>query len=125
MKKIVLISFSCLLFLISCNKDTLAQINAPSTINFGSIETNETINKEIKISNTSPNELVIKRIKSSCGCTITEIKDSIIQSNENTTLKIQFKADSHPGKVKKSIVIEANTKPNFTVLYLIGNVVSP
>lgn len=114
---ITLIFFSC------SNKDKTANIYVNKVINFGLIKVNDTIKKSFLIKNNSSVDLKIKAIKSSCGCTVAKLNDSIIKENESTDLIVEFVADKDKiGKIKNSIVVEANTDPVFTVLYLIGSV---
>lgn len=114
---ITLIFFSC------SNKDKTANIYVNKVINFGLVKVNDTIKKSFLIKNNSSVDLKIKAIKSSCGCTVAKLNDSIIKENESTDLIVEFVADKDKiGKIKNSIVVEANTDPVFTVLYLIGSV---
>lgn len=112
-------------FVVSCSdKSKYSMISATKEINFGTIYSNEKISKVFKIKNASANDLVIKNVKTSCGCTAAKLKDSVVKENETLDLEVNFFASKEKiGKVKNSIVIEANTSPIFTVLYLKGNVV--
>ncbi|MFY8096731.1 MAG: DUF1573 domain-containing protein [Flavobacterium sp.] len=112
-------------FVVSCSdKSKYSMISATKEINFGTIHSNEKISKVFKIKNASANDLVIKNVKTSCGCTAAKLKDSVVKENETLDLEVNFFASKEKiGKVKNSIVIEANTSPIFTVLYLKGNVV--
>jgi len=114
-----------LVFVVSCSdKSKYSMISATKEINFGTIHSNEKISKIFKIKNTSANDLVIKNVKTSCGCTAAKLKDSVVKGNETLNLEVNFAASKEKiGKVKNSIVIEANTSPIFTVLYLKGNVI--
>ncbi|MEN9928428.1 MAG: hypothetical protein RLZZ231_349, partial [Bacteroidota bacterium] len=65
----------------------------------------------------------IINIKTSCGCTVAKIQDSIIARKSDSKIITQYIAESDDiGLIEKSIVVEANTNPVFTVLYLKGNV---
>lgn len=114
-----------LIFLISCEKELpkIAKIQFNKEINFGVINTNDTIVKTFYLRNTSSNLLKIKQVKTGCGCTIAKLKDSIIKPNSKAEIMVQYVADNdQKGEINKSIVIDANTNPNFTVLYLKGRV---
>ena len=91
----------------------------------GTIKVGENIDKEILLKNCSQNEnLLIKQIKTSCGCTVASIFDTIVKAGRTTKIKVDFKAEKESvGQFNKSIVIEANTYPNFTVLYLKGKII--
>lgn len=114
-----------LFFVVSCSdKSKYSIISATKEINFGTIHANEKISKVFKIKNISATDLVIKNVKTSCGCTAAKLKDSVVKGNETIDLEVNFVASKEKiGNVKNSIVIEANTSPIFTVLYLKGNVI--
>lgn len=122
MKNNLILTIITLMFF-SCNKDETAKIEVNKEINFGVIKVNDTIKKSFVIKNNSSIDLKIKDIKSSCGCTVAKLKDSLIKENESTDLIVEFIANKDKiGKIKNSIVVEANTNPVFTVLYLTGTV---
>ncbi len=126
MKKnnIICLLILCLL-VFSCQKnDGLATIEVDKNeFNFGKIKVNDTVDVKFKLKNSSSNSLIIKKIKTSCGCTVAKLKDSLINPNDYAVIEAKFISDNdNKGTVSKSIVIEANTQPNFTVLYLKGKV---
>ncbi|WMW77689.1 DUF1573 domain-containing protein [Flavobacterium sp. 20NA77.7] len=114
-----------LVLLLSCKEvEESAIIEVQKEINFGTIHSNESVSKVFKIKNISTTNLIIKNIKTSCGCTVAKLSDSIINPNDKVELKVKFVASKEKiGKIKNSIVVESNTNPVFTVLYLKGNVV--
>lgn len=123
MKNSFLIILSLLFF--SCNKKTnnLAKIEINKVQNFGDIKVGDTVRKIFHIKNLSENSLIIKDLKTSCGCTVVKINDSIIKKDSGTSIISQYIAEPDDiGLIEKSIIIEANTDPSFTVLYLKGKV---
>lgn len=114
-----------LLLLISCNRTSnhLAEIEIDKIQNFGTIKVGDTIKKTFYVKNLSENTLKIKNLKTSCGCTVAKIKDSLIEKGAGTSIIAQYIAEPDDvGLIEKSIIIEANTDPTFTVLYLKGKV---
>jgi hypothetical protein len=117
--------FVLLLIAASCKNENngSANIEVNKTQTFGTIKVGDTISKTFIIKNISDNTLKIKDIKSSCGCTIAKIKDSLVKGNNSTEIIATYTAGKDvKGDVSKSIVIDANTNPRFTVLYLKGKV---
>ena len=118
----IIVFFIC----ISCNKNkksNLAIIECSKEIDFGTINTKDTITKTFLIKNISSVPLIIKKVKTSCGCTVAKLKDSIIEKNNTTSIIVSYiPKEDDIGKINKSIVIESNTKNVFTVLYLKGNI---
>lgn len=124
MKNSIFIILSLLFF--SCNKKTnnLAEIEINKVQNFGDIKVGDTVKKTFYIKNLSENSLIIKDLKTSCGCTVAKIKDSLIEKDSGTSIIAQYIAEPDDiGIIEKSIIIEANTDPTFTVLYLKGKVI--
>lgn len=118
--------FAIILIFASCTQkdNAIAKIEVDKTQNFNTIKAGDTISKTYVIKNVSDNNLEIKQVKSSCGCTIAKIKDSIVEGGSSTKIVATYTADKDvEGRVKKSIVIDANTSPRFTVLYLEGKVI--
>jgi len=124
MKNLVL-SLMILLMVCACSKtNQLAKIGMPETeFNFGSITTGDTVTKVFKLQNISDTPLRIEKVGTSCGCTGAIVSDSIISKNQFAEIKVTYSPkEGDTGPVKNSIVIEANTEPNFTVFYLTGTV---
>jgi hypothetical protein len=112
--------------LLSCNYNNgkIAKIEANKIQNFGKIKVGDTITKVYSFKNSSDNILKISHVKTSCGCTVAKLSDSIINLKSKGFIKVKFIAEKdNIGSVEKSIIIEANTDPIFTVLYLKGEVV--
>ena len=117
------ISFTIIIayILLGCNKNTQAILKVEKEYNFGEIKKNEKIIHNFKIENKSDVELKIEKIGTSCGCTVASIKDSIINKNESTEVKVIFTpSETDKGKISKSIVILANTEPPYTSITLKG-----
>ena len=114
-----------IILLCSCVKDKeiYAIPIVEKTHNFGNIGVYDTINYDFVIKNISQVPLKIKQIGTSCGCTAAIISDSVISNNNIAKIHVKFIPNIRKiGKVKNSIVIKANTNPEFTTLYLIGKV---
>jgi hypothetical protein len=121
-----LILISTLSFIFSCQKkEEFAVVKVEKKeIDFGTISPNDTVNKTFKLLNTSDVPLKISKLGTSCGCTGAIISDSIINKGEYAEIKASFKPrKGESGAVKNSIVVEANTNPPYTALYMKGNVI--
>jgi hypothetical protein len=50
-------------------------------------------------------------------------KDSIVKPNSTSEIKVKFTPKiGNNGVITESVIIDANTNPNFTVIYLNGTV---
>ena len=125
MKNKFIVAFLIANLVLSCNKKTqeFAELTFTNEINFGKIKVNDTVNKKFKLKNTSNTILKIKDIQTSCGCTVAKLKDSVVNPNAFAEIDVEYISDKDDiGIISKSIIVNANTKPSFTVLYLKGNV---
>lgn len=123
MKKNIFFTLLLFFIFISCSSSEpkIAKLKTNKIVDFGTISLNDTITHVFEIENISDVELKISEIGLSCGCTGATISDSIIKKHEISQLKVQYiPRKEQLGKVNNSIVIEANTNPPFTVLYLNG-----
>lgn len=119
--KIILLIFS--IMCLGCKKEVLnyARLDVVKEFNFGSLKVKDTLKHIYKIKNISETPLKISQIGTSCGCTGAIISDSIIGKNEFAEIEVKFIPKKEQlGKISNSIVIEANTNPPFTTLYLNG-----
>lgn len=108
---------------VGCKKSQpeFALLETDKEFDFGSITLKDTIKHTFKIKNISNLPLKISEIGTSCGCTGAIVSDSIIEKNEFAEIKVQFIPKKEQiGKITNSIVIEANTNPPFTTIYLNG-----
>lgn len=112
--KVNLISFS-LLTLFSCNNKERESILAPKEIDLGTVFATDTVHSNVEITNLMNEDLIIKRVSSSCGCTLVYIKDSIIKPNEKIELPFEFITDfeGEKGYTSKAIVLETNSPQRF------------
>lgn len=110
---------------ISCKNK---EINKPvaqfeNKINFGKIKYGNKLIKTFKIKNISNENIRIYDIKSSCGCTVPKINDSLILPNTTKKIDVEYTPKEQDiGKVNQTVIIKANTEPSFLVLYLEGEV---
>jgi len=88
-------------------------------IQLDTIGLNRTINEWIIIKNNSSEEILIKGIKSSCGCTVIKKSNRIIPKKGIDSILIQY-TSSHKGAIEESIVVNSNTDNKFDVIRIKG-----
>ena len=115
--KIIIISISIVVivgaFLIFNNIQNKS--SQPPTISFseeewdfGKIKEDERPVHIFTIKNTGREELIISRVRSSCGCAATMLSSDNIQPGKSAELKVTFNPTGYNGLVKKDIYIESN-----------------
>lgn len=103
--------------------------NAPKAIfnkevfNFGEIGQNESISKRIELTNKGNAPLIIRKIKSSCGCTVVKPDKKILKPGESTDFKVTFNSGRKKGHQSKVVTVILNDPQKPTVrLYVRGTV---
>jgi len=89
--------------------------------NFGAIEEAQGIVEHtFTFTNTGSKPLVIKNVRSTCGCTVPEWSREPIRAMGKGTIKVSFNPANRPGAFRKEITILSNAKEPKTVLYIVG-----
>ncbi len=75
---------------------------------FGRIKEDESPVHIFTIKNIGREELIISRVRASCGCTATMLSSDNIRPGKSAELKVTFNPVGYNGLVKKDIYIESN-----------------
>ncbi|NPA67058.1 MAG: DUF1573 domain-containing protein [Chlorobi bacterium] len=78
------------------------------TYNFGTIKQGDVIEHIFKFKNTGKSDLIIRKIKSSCGCTAATVGSKTIKPGEESSIKAVFNSRGKRGVQHKSITITTN-----------------
>ena len=96
---------------------------------FGKIKEDERPVHVFTIKNTGREELIISRVRSSCGCAATMLSSDNIQPGKSAELKVTFNPTGYNGLVKKDIYIESNdpqlSKTKLTITTEVEPIPSP
>lgn len=92
---------------------------------FGNIYEGDTVIHKFFFVNKGTAPAIISEAESSCGCTVPEYPKDPIMPGQRAYVKAVFNSKGRFNKQRKSITIKANTQPNYTTLYLSGDVYNP
>jgi hypothetical protein len=93
--------------------------------NFGDIESGKTVTHYFVISNTGDDNLIIKNVHASCGCTAAKPEKEKLSPGESTKLKVQFNSTGRKGPQEKTVSVMTNDPKNPELkLKIKGNVVN-
>ncbi|NOZ47717.1 MAG: DUF1573 domain-containing protein [Chlorobi bacterium] len=93
---------------------------------FGTIKQGESVSTTFQISNTGKSDLVIRKTKASCGCTVVQPAKKVIKPGESTDIKATFNSRGKRGKQSKNITITTNDPKNpVSILKVTGVVEVP
>ncbi len=98
-----------------------------NTYDWGTVSPKESpLTADIKIKNTGDAELIIAKVKPSCGCTTAPLEKDRLMPGEETMMNVSLKVATSTGQVQKSITITSNDAGSpTTVLYIKANVDRP
>lgn len=91
--------------------------------NFGNLEQGKNVSHKYFFKNTGKSDLIIRKIKSGCGCAPYLASKRYIRPGEETFIEVTFKSKGRRGRQHKFITIISNDPVNSTVkLEIIGNI---
>lgn len=90
-------------------------------MNLGTLKLNHPVDVDFTLTNIGKTPLVIKEVKTSCGCTVASYTQEPVLPGNSTTITAKYNAKS-PGGFHKSVTILMNTEEGSQLLVLKGNV---
>jgi uncharacterized cupredoxin-like copper-binding protein len=75
---------------------------------FGKVNEGEKVNYTFTFINKGTSELIIKDVKSSCGCTAALLSNSNLKPGQEGTIKVEFDTKNRAGKNTKTITVQSN-----------------
>jgi Protein of unknown function (DUF1573) len=95
---------------------------ASTTVDLGKIKGSTQNEVEFKFTNAGKNDLVLRYIRSSCGCTAVQQGNMGvgIKSGESSSIKATFNSGSYKGKVTKAIYVYTNDPKNSEVVLMLN-----
>lgn len=104
---------------------TAPKVDLKSRIfDFGEIKEGEKVNHVFNIGNKGKRDLIIRRVKTTSGCTAATPQKKVIKNGESAELEVVFNSKNKRGRQNKSIIIITNDpKQPTTTLRVTGNVI--
>jgi hypothetical protein len=79
-----------------------------NTYDFGSIPVNTTVEHDFVLTNKGKNNLLVRKVNASCGCTAVQPSKTVIAQDESTVIKVQYNTQGRNGADKKAITVITN-----------------
>ncbi len=90
---------------------------------FGTLKQGERTSHDFEFKNTGKSDLVIRKIKTTCGCTATKPEKMVIKPGETSKIKVTFNSSGKRGKQNKTITVTTNSPEKSSVaLKIVGEV---
>lgn len=94
--------------------------------NFGTIQQGEKKSYNFEFTNTGKSDLIIRKVKSTCGCTVANPSKDVIKPGESSELKVVFNSAGKLNKQNKSITVITNDpSQQQATLRVTGTVLKP
>lgn len=92
---------------------------------FGTIKQGEKVSHDFEFKNTGKSNLIIRKVRTSCGCTVGKLKDDIIKPGQTSKIQIVFNSAGRRGRQTKLVTLVTNCPDqslNKMVLKISGNI---
>ncbi|MBR5644580.1 MAG: DUF1573 domain-containing protein [Salinivirgaceae bacterium] len=94
-----------------------------TTFNFGTVTEGDKVTHSFVFRNDGKQDLVIRKISTSCGCTAVNNKTDIIKPGESSSIDITFNSTGKSNRQNKSITVICNDPKNAQqILHIVGDV---
>jgi hypothetical protein len=93
------------------------------TYNFGKIKQGKKIEHNFILKNVGQNDLVIRRIWATCGCTAVTPRKMVIKPDDVTQIKVVFNSTGRKGNQKKMITVVTNDPDNPRITFWLEGIV--
>ena len=93
--------------------------------NFGKVISGEVVSYSFKFENTGNADLIISKVSTSCGCTVTDYPEKPIKPGEEKYLEVTFDSDNRSGFQSKTVVVATNAQPSQKTLRIKAKVIRP
>ena len=77
----------------------------------------------VRMVNHGPEETIINRVKSTCGCTVAEYTDGVIAPGDTAEVRFTYDPTGRPGRFSKSIKVYTGVENTVTTIGLKGMVI--
>ena len=92
---------------------------------FSEIFQNESITTDFVLKNIGNAQLLIRSAKGSCGCTVVEWPEELVEEGADAVIKVTFNSGNRKGDQNKTITLVTNAIPSIKVLTIKGTVIVP
>ena len=92
---------------------------------FGKALQRSEVEHEFVFTNTGKSDLVIHKVRSSCGCTAVSPKEKVIKPGQSSNIKAIFHTGAYKGRQSKSITVITNDPDSPTTMLRITGIVEP
>ncbi len=94
--------------------------------NYGQVKAGELIKFKFIVHNEGKNDLIIRKVKASCGCTATKLDNTIVKKGKTAIIEVEYDTKGQTGLQHKTITVTTNDpKSPEIVLNIHGEAIKP
>lgn len=101
----------------------VAEFNTTS-YDYGNIVEGEPVQFDFVIKNSGKGDLIIRKVKASCGCTTVEPEKNLLKVGESTTINAVFRTNGYSGQQGKSITVITNDPKKSTIILRLSGTIT-
>jgi hypothetical protein len=91
----------------------------PNLWDFGKVKEGKIVRHEFVFKNDAAVDLKIEGVTTSCGCTVSEVKQRLLKPGESTIIEASFNSAKYSGKVTQHIYVNTDNPDNPLVQFTI------
>jgi hypothetical protein len=80
--------------------------------NFGRIKEGRVLRHKFTLKNTSEKTLKIISINTSCGCTISKVRQKVILPAQSSSVEVQFNTKGYCGPIEQHVYVQTDSPQN-------------
>ncbi|RUA25642.1 MAG: DUF1573 domain-containing protein [Bacteroidetes bacterium] len=96
-----------------------------TTYDFGKVKSGTLIKFNFVVTNAGKHELIIHKVKASCGCTATKPAATHIKKNKSTEIAVEFNTAGRRGRQHKTITVITNDPVNPQIILNVQGELTP
>ncbi len=94
-------------------------ISEQNTWDFGQVTQGEQVKHDFILTNESSRVLEVKDVNTSCGCTVSSVKNKTIPPHNSTTIEVKFNSKGYSGDVKQYAYVYTNSLDKPIIRFII------
>lgn len=91
---------------------------------FGTVKQGEELVHTFKIKNAGKSNLILRKVKASCGCTATQPDKEVVPPGDEANIKVTFNTRGRVGRQNKSITVHSNDPKKSTMLLRVSTTIT-
>jgi len=101
--------------------ETTAQTETadPYTWDFGQVKEGELLKHDFVLKNESKETLRIKDVNTSCGCTLSKVKEKILLPGQSTAIEVKFNTKGYSGAAKQYVYVHTDSLDKPIIRFII------